>query len=80
VAIAVRLMSWLMKFQTAEATVAMVCSEIIDTELSKNSVVALNGVLVDPPSSIVEGQMLQEMLTLSLSAAKSTDVSPIGSA
>lgn len=79
-AIAVRLMSWLMKFQTAEATVAMVCSEIIDTELSKNSVVALNGVLVDPPSSIVEGQMLQEMLTLSLSAAKSTDVSPIGSA
>jgi len=69
-----------MKFQTAEATVAMVCSEIIDTELSKNSVVALNGVLVDPPSSIVEGQMLQEMLTLSLSAAKSTDVSPIGSA
>ena len=77
VAIAVHLMSLLMKFQTAEATVAIVCSEIIDVELSKNSVVALNGILLEPPSSIVEGQMLQEMITLSLSAAQSTDVSPV---
>jgi hypothetical protein len=74
VAITVRLMSLLMKFQTAEATVAMVCSEIIDVEPSKNSVVALNGALLDPPSSIVQGQMLQEMITLSLSASRSTDV------
>ena len=73
-AIAARLMSLLMKFQSAESTVAMVCSEIIDVEPSKNSVVALNGVLFDPPSSIVEGQMLQEMINSSLNAAQSTDV------
>jgi len=74
VAVTARLMQLLFKFQTAEATVAIICSEIIDVELSKNSVVALNGVLRDPPSSIVQGQMLQEMITLSLSAARSTDV------
>src|SRR5271170_1791446 len=75
VAVTARLMQLLLKFQTAEATVAIICLEIIDVELSKNSVVALNGVLRDPPSSIVQGQMLQEMITLSLSAARSTDVS-----
>ena len=74
VAITSRLMSLLMKYQSAEATVAMVCSEIIDVELSKNSVVALNSALLDPPSSIVEGQMLQEMLNLSLNAAQGADV------
>jgi hypothetical protein len=74
VAITVRLMSLLMKFQPAESSVAMVCSEIIDVEPSKNSVVALNGVLFDPPSSILEGQMFQELVNFALSAAQSTDV------
>jgi|SRR5277367_455490 len=73
-AITVHLMSLLMKFQTAEANVAVTCADIIDVELSKNSVVALNGVLLDPPSSIVQGQMLREMINLSLGAARSTDV------
>jgi len=58
---------------------AFICSEIIDTELSKTSVIALNGFLHDPPTSILD-RILDEVLSMSLNAATSADVHPIANA
>ena len=72
----VRLMSLVLKFLSAESAVAFICSEIIDVELSRTSVIALNGFLHDPPASILD-RILDEILTMTLNAATSTDVNLI---
>jgi hypothetical protein len=74
VAIAARLMSLLLKLQSTEASMSLIRSEILDVELSKNSVIALNGLLYDPPDALLEPSLLQEILSLSLSAAQSYNV------
>lgn len=67
-------MSLLLKLQSTESSIALIHSEILDVELSKNSVVALNGLLDDPPDALLEPSLLQEILSLSLSAAQNYNV------
>jgi hypothetical protein len=76
VAMVVRLMSLLLKLQSTEAAVSLIRSEILDVDLSKNSVLALNGVLLDPPVSILEQKVMRDILSLAVDAAWSADVHP----
>lgn len=69
----VRLMSLILKFLSGESAMAFICSEIIDADLSRTSVIALNGFLHDPPSSILN-RIVDEVLSMTLNAATSTDV------
>jgi len=75
VAIAARLLPLILKLQSAESSLSLIRSEILDVELTKNSVVALNGILFDPTPSVLDSDVLQEILSPSLTAAQSTDVS-----
>ena len=74
VPIAVHLMILILRFLSAESSIAFICSEIIDIDLSKNSIIALNGFLYDPSASILD-RVLDEVLSLTLKAAESTNVS-----
>jgi hypothetical protein len=74
VAIAARLMSLVLKVQPQDVAISFVRSEILDVETSKNSMVALNGILYDPAPVVLES-VLEEILDLSLNSAQSTDVS-----
>ena len=76
VPITVRLMSLLLKILSTEAAISLIQVEILDPALSKNSVIALNGLLYDILPSIIESPLMPEILSLSLQAAKSTDVRP----
>ena len=69
----VRLMSLVLKYLSAESAMAFICAEIIDAELSRTSVIALNGFLHDPSTSILD-RILDEVLSMALNAATSTDV------
>jgi hypothetical protein len=74
IAMAVRLMSLVLKFLSTGSAIAFIRSEIIDVELSRTSVIALNGFLHDPPASLLNIEILDEISDLSLKAAVSTDV------
>ena len=67
-------MSLVLKFLSKESTLAFVRSEIINAELSRTSIIALNGFLHDPSASILNIEVLDEVLDLSLKAAVNTDV------
>jgi len=74
VAIAVRLMSLLLNIQSEESAVAFICSEILDADLSRNSIIALNGLLFEPPSTISSTGVMEGIIEVAINAAKSTDV------
>jgi hypothetical protein len=74
VAIAVRLMSLLLKIQSNEFSIAVVRAEVLDAKLSKRSIVAMNGVLSDPPTSILGKNIMPEILSHAVNAAQDTDV------
>jgi hypothetical protein len=74
VAAAVRLMSLLLNIQSANSSLALVRAQILDIELSKNSVVALNGLLHDPPVAVLSPPIMEEIATRAVTAAQSTDV------
>ena len=67
-------MSMVLKFLSKESALAFVRSEIINVELSRTSIIALNGFLHDPSASILNIDVLNEVMDLSLKAALSTDV------
>jgi hypothetical protein len=71
---AARLMSLILKFLSTDSSMVFIRSEIIDVELSQNSVIAMNGLLYDPLTCVVETQLLDDVISLSLNAARSTDV------
>ena len=53
---------------------SLIRSEILDSQLSKNSVVALNSLLFDPPACVLDMSVMQEITEVSLNAAQNTDV------
>ena len=67
-------MSLVLKYMSDDAAMALVRAEILDVEISHNSVIALNGLLYDPPTSFPH-ESLDEILDVSLNAALSRDVS-----
>jgi hypothetical protein len=67
-------MSLLLKLQSADAAMTLIRSEILDAELSKNSVVALNALLFEPPEWVLDLSVMQEITEVSVNAAQNTDV------
>jgi hypothetical protein len=74
VTIIVRLMSLLLKIQSNESSIAVVRAEVLDAKLSKKSMVAMNGVLYDPPTSILGQDIMPEIVSHAINAAQDTDV------
>jgi hypothetical protein len=68
-----RLMSLILKYQSADSAKELIDSAILDIEPSKNSVIALNGLLYDPPS-ILDEEVMQKIVAVALNAAQSTEV------
>lgn len=66
-------MSLLLKYMSNDSALALVRTEILDTEISQNTVTALNGLLYNPPTSLLK-ESLDEILDVSLNAALSRDV------
>jgi len=66
-------MSLVLKHMSGDAAMALVRAEILDADISHNSVIALNGLLYDPPISVLH-ESLDEILDVSLNAALSRDV------
>jgi hypothetical protein len=52
----------------------LIRSEILDAELSKNSVVALNALLFDPPEWVLDLSVMQEITEVSVNAAQNIEV------
>jgi len=76
-AIGVRLMSLLMKVQPADWVRTFIQSTLLDGGISKNSVAALNALVLDPPTSLLDTEMVQEIISSGIKAAQDTDVVPI---
>jgi hypothetical protein len=74
VAIAARLMSLSLKFQSDDTALTFIRTHILDPEPSRNSLVALNALLFDPVKVLFDSSTLQEIWTLSLNASQNTDV------
>jgi hypothetical protein len=66
-----------MKVQPADSVRTFIRFSILDGGVSRNSVVALNALVLDPPNSLLDGELVQEIVSSGITAAKDTDVSPI---
>ena len=70
-------MSLLMKVQPVDSVRTFIRFSILDGGVSRNSVVALNALVLDPPNSLLDGELVQEIVSSGITAAKDTDVSLI---
>jgi len=75
-AIGVRLLSLLIKVQPSDISRAFIQSSILDAGISRNSIVALNALVVDPTSSILTDEMIEQLVSSGIRAAQNTDVQP----
>jgi hypothetical protein len=66
-------MSLLLKYLKEQAASQLLQTDILEAEITQNSVTALNGLLYDPPTAILNGS-LDEILDVSLNAALSREV------
>jgi hypothetical protein len=69
----VRLMSLVLKFESSEPALNYIQSEILEVEPSRISMVALNAILFDPPTCLLDPGVIQKIVGLALSASQSTD-------
>jgi hypothetical protein len=67
------LMSLLLKYLNEQTASRLLQTDILEAEITQNSVTALNGLLNDPPTAILNGS-LDEILDVSLNAALSREV------
>jgi len=75
-AIGVRLLSLLIKVQPADVSRAFIQSSILDAGISRNSIVALNALALDPTSSVLTDEMIEQLVSSGIRAAQNTDVQP----
>ena len=67
-------MSLLMKVQPVDSVRTFIRFSILDGVVSRNSVVALNALVLDPPNSLLDGELVQEIVSTGITTAKDTDV------
>lgn len=72
-AIGVRLMSLVLKLQSSESAMNYIRAQILDADASRNSIIALNAILFDPPACILDAEVIEEIVSLSLLASQSAD-------